>query len=173
MARGRRLALVQPDLGARPAGRGAKGRRKVNGEGSIRLRSDGRWEARAYVLTPDGREVRRSIYSRSWDEVHQALTRLQAERMAGRRVGSSSQTVAEYLTHWLDSVAKYRVRDTTFEGYEYLIRMCLVPVFGRYRLGRLQAADVRRGFRRLKATCQCCAQGKDRARLDRAAKLQA
>ncbi len=50
--------------------RGAsKVRRNVNGEGSIRHRSDGRWEARADVLTPDGREVRRSVYGHSWDEV--------------------------------------------------------------------------------------------------------
>ena len=68
----------------------------------------------------------------------------------------------------LDSVAKFRVRDTTYEGYEYLIRMYLVPVFGRYRLGRLQASDVRRGFHRLKLTCQCCSQGKDKQRRDRA-----
>ena len=168
----RRLEIT-PVAGADESSRPgrAKGRRNVNGEGSIRQRSDGRWEARAYVLTGDGREIRKSIYGHSWEEVHNALTKVQAERIAGRRVGSSSQTVAEYLTYWLNNVAKFRVRDTTYEGYEYLIRMYLVPVFGKYRLGRLQASDVRRGFHRLKLTCQCCSQGKDELRRDRAEEL--
>ena len=54
------------------------------------------------MLTADGREIRKSIYGHSWEEVHNALTKVQAERMAGRRVGSSSQTVADYLSYWLD-----------------------------------------------------------------------
>ncbi len=87
------------------------------------------------------------------------MTRLQADRMIGRRVTSSSDTVETYLTHWLHDVARNRVRDTTFDSYEYLVRVYLIPTFGRYRLGALQSSDVRRGLQRLKATCQCCAQG--------------
>lgn len=147
---------------------GAKGRRNVNGEGNIRQRADGRWEARAYVITSDGREVRRSVYGRSWEEVHASLTKLQADRMLGRRVGGSNDTLAVYLPRWLEEVAKPRVRDTTYHGYEYLIRMYLVPEFGRFRLSRLQASDVRRGLQRLKGLCQCCRQGRDRARRMRA-----
>lgn len=163
----RRLKAV-PDPLARSRPARSRGRRKVNGEGSIRQRADGRWEARAYVLTADGREIRRSIYGRTWEEVHAALMRMQAERLAGRRVGSSSQTVEAYLTHWLEDVARPRVRDTTFEAYEYLVRLYLVPTFGKKQLGRLQASDLRQGFQRLKLTCQCCAQGKDRRRRERA-----
>ena len=145
----------------------------MNGEGSIRQRSDGRWEGRAYVVTPDGREVRRSVYGHSWGEVHSALTRLQADRLIGRRVTSNSDTVEVYLNHWLHDVARNRVRDTTFDSYEYLIRVYLIPTFGRYRLGALQSSDVRRGLQRLKATCQCCAQGRDRTRLVHARKEEA
>ena len=139
---------------------GSRGRRNVNGEGNIRRRADGRWEGRTWVVTSDGREIRRSVYGQSWDQVHRALTKLQADRMLGRRIGGSNQTVAEYLPRWLEEVARHRVRDTTYEGYEYLIRMYLVPEFGKFRLSRLQAADVRRGLHRLKVVCQCCAQGR-------------
>ena len=164
---------ISPGSSAKPLRGASKVRRNVNGEGSIRRRADGRWEARAYVLTPDGREVRRSVYGHSWDEVHSALTRLQADRLIGRRVTSSSDTVETYLTHWLHDVAKNRVRDTTFDSYEYLIRVYLIPTFGRYRLSALQSSDVRRGLQRLKATCQCCAQGRDRTRFVRAQEEQA
>jgi integrase len=92
--------------------------------------------------------------------------------MLGRRIGGSNQTVAEYLPRWLEEVARHRVRDTTYEVYEYLIRMYLVPEFGKFRLSRLQAADVRRGLHRLKVVCQCCAHGRDRARLEKAQALE-
>lgn len=46
-----------PDPGERKR---RSGKRNVNGEGTIRQRSDGRWEGRAYVVTTDGREVRRT-----------------------------------------------------------------------------------------------------------------
>jgi hypothetical protein len=56
-------ALAMPDPYDGASGRKKRTpRRNVNGEGNIRQRSDGRWEGRAYVITTDGREVRRSVY---------------------------------------------------------------------------------------------------------------
>lgn len=169
-------ALAFPDPEERPkrsTGKAAKSRRNVNGEGNIRQRSDGRWEGRAYVITTDGREVRKSIYGKSWDDVHGKLTKLQADTMSGKRVASSSQTVGEYLTYWLQEHARHRVRDTTYASYEWLVRMYLVPLFGKKKLTALRPNDIRRGFFQLKQTCQCCAQGKDQAREDRAEVLRA
>jgi integrase len=140
--------------------------------GNIRLRSDGRYEARAYVITTDGREIRKSLYGKTWEEVHAKLTRMQADTMSGKRVASSSQSVAEYLAYWLEEHARHRVRDTTFASYSWLVRMYLVPLFGKKKLTALRPNDIRRGFFQLKQTCQCCAKGKDRAREDRAAKLR-
>ena len=111
--------------------------------------------ARVSTVTPGRRPTR-------------PLTRLQADRLIGRRVGGSNETVGTYLIRWLEEVAKGRVRDTTYDGYEYLIRMYLVPEFGRFRMSKLRASDVRRGLLRLKGVCQCCRQGRDLARLQRA-----
>lgn len=138
--------------------------RNVNGEGNIRQRSDGRWEGRAYVVTTDDREIRRSVYGKTWQEAHDKLTKLQADTMSGKRVASSRQTVAEYLDYWLHDVVRHRVRDTTYEGYEYVVRVYLKPLFGKRRLTALRRSDIRRAFYKLRQTCQCCAQGKDAAR---------
>ncbi|GAB3815031.1 tyrosine-type recombinase/integrase [Kribbella italica] len=145
-----------------------KGKRNVNGEGNIRQRSNGLYEGRAYVITTDGREVRKSVYGKSWDEVHEKLTKMQADTMSGKRVASSSQTVAEYLEYWLEEHARHRVRDTTFASYKWLITKYLVPLFGKKKLTTLRPNDVRRGLFQLQQVCQCCAQGKDRAREERA-----
>ena len=143
--------------------------RNANGEGSIRQRADGRWEGRAYVITTDGREIRKSVYGKTWDEVHAKLTKLQADTMSGKRVASTRMTVREYIEFWFVEHAsdRNRVRDTTYETYRYLASTYLVPTFGRLRLIRLRPFDIRRGLYKIKQTCQCCAQGKDRARVDR------
>jgi integrase len=167
-------ALTAPDPDDESAGRKQRrAKRNVNGEGNIRQRGDGRWEGRAYVITTDGREIRRSVYGASWEDVHEKLTRLQAETMSGKRVATTAQTVGQYLTYWLTEHARHRVRPSTYQSYEVLVRLYLVPLFGHRKLTRLRPGDIRRGFFQLKQTCQCCAQGKDQAREDRANALRA
>src|SRR6266567_2904985 len=109
----------------------------------------------------------------SWEDVHEKLTRLQADTMSGKRIATTSQTVGEYLTYWLAEHARHRVRATTYRRYEQLVRLYLIPLFGNKKLARLRPGDIRRGLLKLKQTCQCCAQGKDQAREDRANALRA
>lgn len=142
--------------------------RRVNGEGNIRQRPDGRWEGRAWVFTTDGREVRRSVYGASWDEAHEALTKLQVDRMMGRRVATSQKNVGEWLDFWLTELVRPRVRDTTYNSYADMIARHLVPALGRKKLTRLQAVDIRKAYARLRQVCQCCAHGRDQAREERA-----
>jgi integrase len=140
-------------------------RRNVNGEGNIRQRKDGRWEGRTWVYTTDGREVRKSVYGASWDEVHEKLTNLKAKTQAGVRVAGSIQSVSDFLAYWLREVVKERVRPSTFRTYEWLSRCYVVPMIGNHRLGKLQPPAVRTFLNRVKTICQCCAQGKDVARV--------
>ncbi|MEU7996166.1 tyrosine-type recombinase/integrase [Micromonospora sp. NPDC049060] len=148
--------------GTEPARRGA--RRKVNGEGNIRQRKDGRWEGRAWVFTSDGREIRRSVYGSSWEEVHEKLTGLKAKAQAGIRVAGSIQSVADFMAYWQREVLQDRVRPSTLRTYEWLSRCYVVPLIGSQRLGKLQPPTIRTFLNRAKSTCQCCAQGKDAAR---------
>ncbi len=105
--------------------------------------------------------------------MHEKLTRLQADTMSGKRIATTSQTVGEYLTYWLAEHARHRVRATTYRRYEQLVRLYLIPLFGNKKLARLRPGDIRRGLLKLKQTCQCCVQGKDQAREDRANALRA
>ncbi len=158
-------ALALPD---EPDGPRRAGRRNVNGEGTIRQRADGRWEGRAYVILSDGREVRRSVYGRSWDETHEKLTRLQAARMSGARVPTGGTTVGDYLLYWLREIVRDRLRDTTYRSYETVILVHLTPVLGRKKLATLQPSEIRAAFHQLKTVCRCCALGKDAVREERA-----
>jgi integrase len=140
-------------------------RRNVNGEGNIRQRKDGRWEGRTWVHTSDGREVRASVYGNTWDEVHEKLTGLKAKTQAGVRIAGTIQSVEDFMAYWLREVAGTRVRPSTLRTYEWLSRCYVVPMLGTHRLSKVQPPTLRTFLNRAKMTCQCCAQGKDAARV--------
>ncbi|MEU9208656.1 N-terminal phage integrase SAM-like domain-containing protein [Streptomyces sp. NPDC048415] len=73
-------------------------------------------------------------------------------------------TLAEYLAYWLANVAQGKVRRTTYVNYESLVRNYVTPEFGKKKLARLTARDIRAFLAKTAATCQCCAQGKDKKR---------
>ncbi|HWU10614.1 MAG TPA: tyrosine-type recombinase/integrase [Streptomyces sp.] len=142
----------------------AKPKKNANNEGTIYQRKDGRWEGSAYVLTTDGTYKRRSVYGKSWDEAHEKLTKLKADSLSGLPVATNKMTIAEYLAYWLASVAKTKVRPTTYVNYESLVRNYVAPEFGKKKLVRLTARDIRAFLMKTAATCQCCAQEKDKKR---------
>jgi integrase len=50
--------------------------------------------------------------------------------------------LADYLNKWLETAARPRVRERTFDGYEWLLRRYVVPKLGARRLADVQALDV-------------------------------
>ncbi len=148
--------------GARNAGE--KGRKRVNGEGTIYQRaSDDRWVGMAYVHTTSGARKRRVVYGWSFDEVRDKLDRLQGNSANGVPVPDRSTTIGEYLNHWLRDVVSAK-RPTTHRGYESAVRLHITPVLGRKRLDRLTAGDVRQLMAVSRAKCLCCANRYDRYR---------
>ncbi|MER6843146.1 site-specific integrase [Streptomyces platensis] len=142
----------------------SKPKKNANNEGTIYQRKDGRWEGSAYVLTSDGTYKRRSVYGRTWDDAHEKLTKLKADSLNGLPVATSKMTLSAYLTYWLSNVAKGKVRRTTYVNYESLVRNYVTADFGRKKLARLTARDIRAFLTKTAATCQCCAQDKDKTR---------
>ncbi|MDW4907486.1 tyrosine-type recombinase/integrase [Streptomyces sp. ADMS] len=139
-------------------------KKNANNEGTIYQRKDGRWEGSAYVLTTDGTYKRRSVYGKTWDEAHEKLTKLKADSLSGLPIATSKMTLSEYLAYWLANIAKGKVRRTTYVNYESLVRNYVTSEFGKKKLTRLTARDIRAFLTKTAATCQCCAQGKDKNR---------
>jgi hypothetical protein len=55
--------------------------------------------------------------------------------------------VGQYLTGWLADSVQDTVKHTTYESYERLVRIHLVPTLGRIKLKNLAPAHVRRLYR--------------------------
>jgi integrase len=118
--------------------------RRGPNEGTIRLRRDGRWEARVVVTELDGRRLRRSLLGRDRATVRAKLRdALAAEPRADTRPSPiSQQTLGEYLEVWLrDTIAPSR-RPSTHASYASMVHVHLIPGLGSSRLPELTAADV-------------------------------
>lgn len=138
--------------------------KRANGEGTLYQRKDGRWEGAAFVLTTAGTFQRVRVYAATREDARKKLTKLIEQSDHGIPVASASWTVAEYLTYWLHHVVRQERRPKTYQGYEGVVRLHLIPALGRQRLARLTANDVRVFITRVRQECQCCKHGWDAQR---------
>jgi integrase len=145
---------------------GRRGRKRANGEGTIYQRKDGRWEGAAFVLTAAGTHRRVRTYAATRDAARAKLTKLIEQSDQGIPVASAAWTVQEYLGYWLRTVVLQERRPKTYQGYEGVVRLHLIPGLGRKRLAKLTAQDVRIFLTRLRRECQCCKNGWDAQRAD-------
>ena len=111
-------------------------RRRGHGEGSVYLRSDGRWAG--VVTLADGR--RKFVYARSQGEVIAKKKRLENARDRGLPI-SSTHRFKDFANEWL-AFKKSSVRPRTHDRYEQLIRIYLTPIFGRRQLQDIVPTDM-------------------------------
>ncbi|SDM23187.1 Phage integrase, N-terminal SAM-like domain [Nonomuraea maritima] len=141
-----------------------RARKRSNGEGTIYQRKDGRWEGAAFVLTTAGTYKRVRAYGRTHEEARKKLTQLVAQADQGIPVASENWTLAEFLAYWLKHIVMEEGRPKTYQGYEGVVRLHLVPNLGKKRLGKLSAQDIRLFINRFRKECQCCKHGWDASR---------
>lgn len=108
-----------------------------NGEGSIRQRSDRRWEAR--LTLPDGR--RKSIMGNTRTEVAHRLAQAISDRDKGLLVVPERQTVRQYLETWIEDV-RSQLRPSSHRRYGDYVRVHLVPGLGKVTLAKLTPQQV-------------------------------
>lgn len=112
--------------------------------GSIKRRGS-RWTV-IYDLPADPltgrRRQRRASGFRTRREAEQALTKLLRERDTGSALDPTRLTVAEYLTHWLETDVRHRVRQSTYAKYRDTIRLYLKRYVGMVLLPELRPAHV-------------------------------
>jgi integrase len=106
------------------------------------------------------------VYGRTREAVHEKWVKLQAKAEAAP-VPTSTPTLAQYLTRWLEETVAPNLEPATYAYYEGMARLYIVPALGAKRIDRVQTRDVQSWLNKLAKTCQCCAQGKDAARPER------
>ncbi len=110
--------------------------KRGHGEGNIRKRADGRWEAR--VMLPDS--VRKSFYGETRQEVATKLRDALHDVGKGIPLPDERQTVKQYLTSWYEGM-KPQVRQSSYRRYGDFINH-LVPALGRHSLTKLSPQQL-------------------------------
>ncbi len=101
--------------------------RAAQGAGTIRQRSNGKWEARITIGTNPGtgKPIRRSIYADTQKEARQQMTAILRELDKGTYQKPSKITVSEWLNEWLTTFCVNKVKLLTFQSYQSIIKTIL------------------------------------------------
>jgi integrase len=113
-------------------------KRRGHGEGSICQRKDGLWVAR--ITLPRGK--RKPFYGKTRREAADKLKEAQKALDEGLSLDGDKQTVAQFLEKWLAASVKPSVKVRTYENYESIVRVRVVPHLGRKQLSKLTSLDV-------------------------------
>ncbi len=115
--------------------------KRGNGEGSIRQRANGTWEARVML---DGRS--KSVFGRTRQDAHRKLAAVIRHHDQGLPIlTGKAVTLASFLNTWLAmkrGTRSYR----TWKGYEALVRNHIAPTLGRLILSKLTAQHVQQFY---------------------------
>lgn len=119
--------------------------KRANGEGSVRQRADGKWEARISKRDPvSGKLKYFSYYGKTRKEAYDKLVKAQAEIQKGTFVDPDKITFGDWLTVWLNEYKKNKIRPSTWALYEMMSRVHILPFLGKIPLQRLQTSDIQR-----------------------------
>ena len=112
--------------------------KRANGEGNIKKRTDGKWEAR---ITLSGK--RRSVYGKTQAEVMKKLKALQKDHENGIDLEAANMTVEQWLEIWM---REYRngIKDSTKATYMQDIRLHINPYIGEIKMSKLTPVIVQR-----------------------------
>ena len=132
-------------------------KKRANGEGSIRKRSDGRWEGR-YTAGYDpetGKRITKNVLGKTQAEVKEKLAKAIEESKKLDIVRSDEYTVAEWLRLWYELYAKPNIRPTTADSYHRGIESHVIPLIGEIKLKQLTSRISRRCIKTCRRTGVC------------------
>lgn len=127
-------------------------KKRANGEGSIRKRSDGRWEGRytaRYVPKTDKR-INKNVLGRTQAEVREKLKAAMA-KCPGLDVSreAGEYTAATWLRTWYELYAKPNVRTATANRYQLIIEVYTIPRNSNVKLKKLTIRHLQKLYKQL------------------------
>src|SRR5215210_5043953 len=125
----------------------AKQGRRANGEGSkIGQRKDGRFYKAFTVSMADGSSKREFVYGKTKKAVIEKHKTALEEIEKG--IVRDAVTLGEFLGRWLHDSVKDTVRQSTWERYERIVRIHLVPTLGKIKIKDLTPSQVQGLYRK-------------------------
>ena len=127
-------------------------KKRKNGEGTVRLRKDGRWEGRVVIGYDDkGLPKTKNVLAKTKSECVEKLKTLKDALAppAPPRI-KADMPFGDWMEHWYETHSRPAARPGTRRIYEGYLRLYIRPGLGHIPLNRLTAKDMQQFFAWLK-----------------------
>ena len=122
-------------------------RKRPDGDGLVRKRTDGRWEGRIVIgHKEDGTPIYKSVFAKTQKEL---MPKLHGTIDCYRDADLSEQgnrTLSEWIEQWLTSYAEPTLRESTVRGYRSDVRHHIKPALGNKMLRSITQRDVQKFY---------------------------
>ena len=126
-------------------------KRRPQGDGTIRKRSDGRWEARIIVgHKNDGSPMYKSAFTKTQKSALKQLHQLIDLYRDVDLTEDSRMTLGEWLDKWLDEYMIFTVRESTLDSYRAMVKNQVKPFIGGKQISSLTTADMQKFYNKIK-----------------------
>ena len=127
-------------------------RKRANGEGSIRKRENGTWEARIQLGNDPvtGKPIRKSVYAKTQKEARCKLQELIEKKNSQNynQVEDEKLTLDTWLDMWLNNYL-VDIKPNTILQYESVVRLHIKPALGSIPLKRLRTPMIQEFYNNL------------------------
>ena len=126
-------------------------KRRPQGDGTIRKRSDGRWEARIIVgHKNDGTPMYKSAFAKTQKSAlkqpHQLIDLYRDVDLTE----DCRMTLGEWLDKWLDEYMIFTIRESTLDSYRAMVKNQVKPFIGGKQIASLTTADMQKFYNKIK-----------------------
>ena len=120
------------------------GRKRKNGEGTVRLRKDGRWEGRIVIgYDENGLPKTKNVLAKTKGECIEKLKALKSTITPDTPIKLKvDMPFGEWLDYWYETYCKPNARPATQRIYEGYIRLYLHPRLGSIPLNKVTTSDI-------------------------------
>ena len=127
-------------------------KKRKNGEGMLRKRSDGRWEARVVIGYDENNLPRtKNVTAVNKEKCLEKLEKLKQEiGIVQPNRTKTDMAFGEWIDFWYNQYAKITLKPTTQSEYESLIYKHIIPEIGNIELNKLTQNDLQQFYSRLK-----------------------
>ena len=124
------------------------GRKRKSGEGTIRLRKDGRWEGRVVISYDDkGLPKTKNVLAKTKTECVAKLESLKESVAPATAVKiKADMPFGEWVEFWYENYSKPMLRPSSQRSYEDFIRLYIRPKLGSVPLNKLTMNDLQQFF---------------------------
>ncbi len=126
-------------------------KRRPQGDGTIRKRSDGRWEARIIIgHKNDGTPMYKSAFAKTQKSALKQLHQLIDLYRDVDLTEDSRMTLGEWLDKWLDEYMIFTIRESTLDSYRAMVKNQVKPFIGSKQIASLTTADMQKFYNKIK-----------------------